>query len=48
MQVIISGTSSPDVLTDDGIVNFARAIGLYVFVFLLFLLVRLCMGQHLK
>ena len=30
MQVIISGYSSPDVLTDDGIVNYARAIGLLV------------------
>lgn len=27
-QVIISGLSSPDVLTDDGILNFAQAIGL--------------------
>ena len=27
-QVVISGLSSPGVLTDDGIVNFARAIGL--------------------
>lgn len=27
MNVIVSGLSSPDVLTDDGIVNFARAIG---------------------
>ncbi|GLB37227.1 hypothetical protein LshimejAT787_0402780 [Lyophyllum shimeji] len=27
LNVIISGLSSPDVLTDDGIVNFARAIG---------------------
>ncbi|KAG5716329.1 hypothetical protein E4T56_gene10709 [Termitomyces sp. T112] len=30
IQIIISGLSSPNVLTDDGIVNFARAIGLYV------------------
>ncbi len=28
-QVIISGKSSPQVLTNDGIVNYARAIGLY-------------------
>lgn len=28
--MIISGESSPDVLTDDGMVNYARAIGLYV------------------
>ncbi|THH29455.1 hypothetical protein EUX98_g4741 [Antrodiella citrinella] len=27
LNVIISGFSSPDVLTDDGIVNYARAIG---------------------
>ncbi|KAF7789275.1 hypothetical protein EIP86_000216 [Pleurotus ostreatoroseus] len=27
MNVVISGLSSPDVLTDDGIINFARAIG---------------------
>ncbi|KAL1743056.1 hypothetical protein HDZ31DRAFT_83691 [Schizophyllum fasciatum] len=27
LNVIVSGLSSPDVLTDDGIVNFARAIG---------------------
>lgn len=27
-QVVISGLSSPDVLTDDGVINFARAIGL--------------------
>ncbi|KAK7682295.1 hypothetical protein QCA50_014498 [Cerrena zonata] len=27
LNVVISGLSSPDVLTDDGIVNFARAIG---------------------
>ncbi|EKM54345.1 uncharacterized protein PHACADRAFT_162725 [Phanerochaete carnosa HHB-10118-sp] len=27
MNVVISGLSSPDVLTDDGIVNFAQAIG---------------------
>lgn len=27
-QVVISGLSSPAVLTEDGIVNFARAIGL--------------------
>ena len=31
IQVIISGYSSPDVLTDDGIVNYARAIGLSVY-----------------
>lgn len=29
-QVIISGASSPDVLTDDGFTNFARAAGMYV------------------
>ena len=28
LNVIVSGLSSPDVLTDDGIVNYARAIGL--------------------
>lgn len=27
LNVIVSGLSSPDVLTVDGIVNFARAIG---------------------
>ncbi|KAI5826357.1 hypothetical protein K523DRAFT_322980 [Schizophyllum commune Tattone D] len=27
LNVIVSGLSSPDVLTDDGIVNYARAIG---------------------
>ncbi|KZT28397.1 hypothetical protein NEOLEDRAFT_1129796 [Neolentinus lepideus HHB14362 ss-1] len=27
LNVIISGTSSPSVLTDDGVLNFARAIG---------------------
>ena len=27
-QVVVSGLSSPAVLTDAGIVNFARAIGL--------------------
>ena len=30
MQVIISGTSSPEVLTNDGILQYARAIGLSV------------------
>ena len=30
MKVIVSGLSSPDVLTDDGIKKYARAIGLYV------------------
>ena len=29
LKVIISGESSPNVLTDDGIKNYARAIGLY-------------------
>jgi len=28
-QVIISGLSSPEVLTVDGFVNYARAVGLY-------------------
>ena len=28
LQVVISGESSADVLTDDGIINFARALGL--------------------
>lgn len=28
LNVIVSGLSSPDVLTDDGILNYARAIGL--------------------
>lgn len=28
MKVIISGKSSPEVLTDDGIMNWARSIGL--------------------
>lgn len=32
MQVIISGYSSSDVLTDDGIVNYARAIGLLAYI----------------
>lgn len=27
LNVVISGLSSPDVLTDDGVINFARAIG---------------------
>ena len=30
LQVIVSGLSSPGVLTLDGVTNFARAIGLYV------------------
>ena len=29
-QVIISGLSSPDVLTDRGFLNYAQSIGLYV------------------
>ena len=32
LQVIISGLSSSDVLTDDGFLNFAQAIGLYVLI----------------
>ncbi|TFK75297.1 hypothetical protein BDN72DRAFT_758012 [Pluteus cervinus] len=37
LNVIISGLSSPDVLTDDGIINFARAIGFS----------KECLGIHL-
>lgn len=32
VQVIISGLSSPDVLTLDGAINYARAIGLCVLI----------------
>ncbi|KAG8220561.1 hypothetical protein J3R82DRAFT_3294 [Butyriboletus roseoflavus] len=45
LNVIISGESSAAVLTDDGIVNYARAIGLYV---LSFFFACLDVGQHLK
>ncbi|KAI0672887.1 hypothetical protein C8Q78DRAFT_686038 [Trametes maxima] len=37
MNVIISGQSSPEVLTDDGVLNFAQAIGFS----------RECLGFHL-
>jgi len=37
LNVIISGLSSPDVLTDDGIVNYARALGFSIE----------CLGIHL-
>ncbi|KAI0333571.1 hypothetical protein GY45DRAFT_1344032 [Cubamyces sp. BRFM 1775] len=37
LNVIISGQSSPDVLTDDGILNFAKAIGFS----------QECLGLHL-
>jgi len=33
-QVIISGLSSTAVLTDDGILNWARSIGLYIYLFI--------------